>query len=171
MGYDFGSGNDVDIAEVAITASSATPETAPRTFTIESSDDNSSYTVEKTVTLEPSWSAGEQRLYTVAAPSGADLAGDAVSTADATGVLQNKGTFSLPVQHIIEVNTGVFSLPVEHRIIEQGTFSLPVRHIPQAANQGNTWQLVVMLDGVDISAQITGSVEIEPWIVTGKQVG
>lgn len=58
----------VTIAEVMLQAPPASygglPEQA-KDFTIEHSDDGSAWTVAKTVTAEPAWTAGEVRLYSV----------------------------------------------------------------------------------------------------------
>lgn len=62
VGYDFGVA--VDIVDVAISASATNTNGAPKNFTIDYSDNGSSWTPLITVSNEPAWSANEQRTFT-----------------------------------------------------------------------------------------------------------
>lgn len=63
--YDFG--QTVNVAQVALTGSHTTDAnpstTAPKDFTIQGSDDGSTWTTYRTVTNATGWTPAEQRLY------------------------------------------------------------------------------------------------------------
>jgi hypothetical protein len=62
LSYDFGSGNDKDILEVAITAL-ATPSNEPLDFEIRHSDDGTSWTSIKAYTGESGWTSLQRRTF------------------------------------------------------------------------------------------------------------
>lgn len=64
VGYDFGSGNDKDIIQFAITVRSSTLGQAPKTFWLQWSDDNVTWNSTQAFVDEPSWSSNETRTYT-----------------------------------------------------------------------------------------------------------
>ena len=143
VGYDFGSGNDVDVAEVYITASNSTPNTAPINFYIRHSDDGVAWTNAIQYTGEPNWSAGESRAFAVsvsAKPSGA-LTIQAINT-------PVKPSGALVVQAINQPR-------------QSGALTIQAINQPQQPTAGRRWQLVVMLDGVDVSSRVYGLTEID----------
>jgi hypothetical protein len=71
ISMDFGvSGRDVIEVMMQATTSSFSAGRLPKDFTIEYSDDNSSWTVAHTVTGETSWSSGEERAWLFGSPPG-----------------------------------------------------------------------------------------------------
>lgn len=62
--YDFGSGNNKNIVQVAITARSSTPTECVRDFDVQWSDDDSAWTTVFSIFGEFSWTTSEQRIYT-----------------------------------------------------------------------------------------------------------
>jgi len=75
--YDFGSGVARDLAEVRITGPASSLTTAPRDFTIEYSDNGSSWTVAHTVTGQTSWTANQTRAFAI--PGGGEVAAPSTS--------------------------------------------------------------------------------------------
>lgn len=65
VGYDFGAGVEVGVAEVAITAPTGTSYLPFRNFEIQASFDELVWETKKIVTGEPAWSYGETRTYTI----------------------------------------------------------------------------------------------------------
>lgn len=61
--YDFGAGNEKDIAEVAIVAATEGPTAAPKNFVIAYSDDDSTFTPLVTLTNVTGWTRGQMRLF------------------------------------------------------------------------------------------------------------
>ena len=63
--YDMGVGNALSVAEYAVRARSDANNGTPKDWTLEGSNDLSSWTVLDTVSNETGWSNGEMRVYTV----------------------------------------------------------------------------------------------------------
>lgn len=61
--YDFGSGNDKSIVEVALTSPSSTPTQCARDFDVQWSDDDSAWTTAFSVYGEDQWTATETRVF------------------------------------------------------------------------------------------------------------
>lgn len=71
VGQDFGSGNDQDIVEIAVTSRNhvSNHRQTPSDFTFEYSDDGVTWTAILSVVDEPDWTANETRVYEIAEPA------------------------------------------------------------------------------------------------------
>jgi hypothetical protein len=71
LAYDFGSGNDKDIVEIALRVRSDYVGNAPKDFWVEYSDNGTQWLSSWRVVNATGWSTGEQRVYSYSGPSGA----------------------------------------------------------------------------------------------------
>lgn len=74
------------------------------------------------------------------------------------------GQLSLPVQVTVQAVSGEISLPVRVQIAAVGALSLPVAVSvvePSTAGHYTDWRVVVLVDGVDVSARLTGEVDVD----------
>lgn len=92
FGYDFGVGNENNITEIAITTGDS--DTTPQDFSIQYSDDNSSWTTVWSVTGETSWTNGETRVFTAPSPNSTPTITSATDSPDPVTV-GNTITFSV----------------------------------------------------------------------------
>lgn len=63
ISYDFGLGNEVDVVELVLKSASSTGADAPRTLTLQYSDDGAVWFGKLHIYNQPAWSAYEQRVF------------------------------------------------------------------------------------------------------------
>jgi hypothetical protein len=68
IAYDFGSGNDVDIVQIALQSLASFQGRMPKDFALESSSDGSTWTTVKSFTDEPAWASAENRVLDITEP-------------------------------------------------------------------------------------------------------
>ncbi len=231
VAYNFGAGNTPTVVEFTIRASTLGPsDDPPKDFTLDYSDNGSTWTTAATFTNEIGWSSGEQRTYLSGLAPAISIgksslglnhqlieSGSTVLSllheAAQTGVsvlnikhrprIENQlaslqvnhvpaqfGVTSLTINHDLIPVTGVAGVRIRHWVIATGKSSLLVDHVltapsgksnliikhdaasigksqlnvihrPQTATTGDQWQLLVALDGTDITQKLNGSVRVE----------
>jgi hypothetical protein len=144
LGYDFGSGDDETVVQVAITADNSTGggDYAPEDFTIQYSDNGSSWTTAATVTGESPWSDGETRTFATGFSPPAYEYGTATLTLD--HVATQSGDASLTLEHVpaefgqatltldhVATQSGAVSLTLSHLVQQSGTATLTLEHVPE----------------------------------------
>lgn len=135
VAYDFGVGQSLTIVEFTLQASDLSPATdPPKDFTIEGSNNNSSWTVVQTFTDELSWSSNETRTYSTG-----------LAPAVATGVS------SLAVNHVLAA-FGVTELDVQHMLVQFGETALTLLHQPRVENVSVQLQISHLLANFGITS-------------------
>lgn len=185
--YDFGSGNAVDINNMTIVAGSFNTSQAPNAFHFQFSDDGVSWTTTVSHTGELGWSSLEARTFD-AAQAAAPETGTTVlnvnhkvvigvgtpslilehallSLTGISGLLirhavEAAGTTSLTLNHAVVQKTGATALSISHLISSVGPSLVTLNHVPQQATPGAHWHITILVDGIDVSARITGSINI-----------
>lgn len=72
------------------------------------------------------------------------------------------GTASLPLTLQVQLPTGAARLPLRQRVETTGSAQAGLSIVTlDAANRAERWRVAVYLDGVDVSARLTGSVRVE----------
>ena len=162
--WDFGAGTEKDIIEVFIELDGenySNVDQAPKDFTFEYSDDNSSWTVAKAVSGELPWSGGEARTFTFSAsPSGTTTLTIQHSISYITGasvlavrhLSQNYGKSSLVIQHSRITQTGLSALFIRHLPHLTGLSSVIIRHTPTAPTGATVLNLRHQITGTGPTA-------------------
>jgi hypothetical protein len=139
IGYDFGAGNTFNIKEVAFSCRSDFTPDAPKDFTIEFSDDNSTWFSSWSVTGQTGWSAGVTRTFTK--PTTSNIVTDLSAYQGVTLWVRSTATLS----------AGVLSLRLCSDATGDTTVNICTLPAITAVNQ---WQAVTVQLGTSLGSSI-----------------
>jgi hypothetical protein len=132
LSYDFGSGSSNIFTKYSIQVNKVPEATrAPKDWTLEGSDDTTTWTVVDTVTNQTSWGSGERRWFTC----------DSATTGYRyyrINITANNGaaTYTQICQANFYINAG--ASPITKKL---HSYSVKVNSVPEASRAPNTWKM------------------------------